>query len=139
MSQTVRFGVSMDAELLAALDGLLARKGYANRSEAIRDLVRDAIVEDDWDADDEPTAAVLSLVYDHHVGELAKRLTRIQHDQAGEITATLHVHLDHRHCLEVLVLRGLPRVLKKLSDKLVSTRGVKHGKLLVTTAGSRLP
>ena len=139
MAQTVRFGVSMDAELLAAFDTLLARKGYPNRSEAIRDMVRDAIVETEWDADEKPTVAVLCLVYDHDASGLASRLTAVQHEHVREITATLHVHLDARNCLEVLVLRGPPAKLRHLADQLTATRGVKHGQLVMTTTGKRLP
>ena len=139
MAQLVRFGVSMDAELLAAFDGLIRRKGYANRSEAIRDLARDALVQAAWDHDAGPAAAALCLVYDHHTRDLSHRLTRIQHDFAENIVSTLHVHLTQRDCLEVIVLQGMPKQLQRLADRLISVRGVKHGQLVATTTGQPLP
>ena len=139
MGQLVRFGVSMDAELLAAFDGLIRQKGYANRSEAIRDLVRDALVKTDWEQDAGPVAAALCMVYDHHTPDLTHRLTHMQHDFAENIVSTLHVHLSQHDCLEVVILRGMPSRLQKLADRLLSTRGVKHGRLMVTTAGQELP
>jgi CopG family nickel-responsive transcriptional regulator len=135
MAQLVRFGVSMDAELLAAFDGLIHRKGYANRSEAIRDLVRDALVQSEWDEDTAPAAAALCLVYDHHTPDLTARLTRIQHEFAESIVSTLHVHLGRRDCLEVIILRGMPGHLQRVADRLISARGVKHGRLVATTSG----
>jgi CopG family nickel-responsive transcriptional regulator len=129
----------MDAELLAAFDGLIGRKGYANRSEAIRDLLREALVKTDWEQDTEPAAAALCLVYDHHTHDLTGRLTQIQHDFADNVVSTLHVHLSHRDCLEVIILRGMPSRLQELADRLLSTRGVKHGRLMVTAAGQGLP
>ncbi len=138
MAQTVRFGVSMDAELLAAFDGLLARKGYANRSEAIRDLVRDAIIKTEWEDDAKPTVAVLCLVYDHHAAGLAARLNEVGHRHAREITATLHVHMDAHNCLEVLVLHGGSANLRRLADRMLTVRGVKHGQLMMTSTGKRL-
>jgi CopG family nickel-responsive transcriptional regulator len=139
MPQLVRFGVSMDAELLAAFDGLLAAKGYANRSEAIRDLVREALVKTEWEDDEGPTTAALCLVYDHHAHDLTGRLTRMQHEDADLIVSTLHVHLDTRDCLEVVILRGMPRRLQALADRLTSVRGVKHGRLVATTGSQPLP
>jgi CopG family nickel-responsive transcriptional regulator len=106
MTELLRFGVSMDAELLAAFDLLITRKGYSSRSEAIRDLVRDAIVKSQGADATQSTVAALCMVYDHHAPELTNRLTSLQHDFNHEIISTLHVHLDHRHCLEVIVLRG---------------------------------
>lgn len=137
MTHLLRFGVSMDAELLAAFDQLITRKGYANRSEALRDLVRDAIVENQWSDGREPTVAALCMVYDHHQSDLAAKLTSLQHDFTEHIVSTLHVHLDHRHCLEVIVLRGQPGVLKTFSDRMLATRGVKHGQLVMTGTGAK--
>jgi CopG family nickel-responsive transcriptional regulator len=138
MTDLVRFGVSMDTELLAAFDALIRRKGYANRSEAIRDLVRDVLIKTEWESDDGPTAAALCLVYDHHVPDLTERLTRIQHDSGELIVSTLHVHLTHRDCLEVIVLKGLPSRIRALADRLLTDRGVKHGQLVMTTTGQHL-
>lgn len=137
MTHLLRFGVSMDAELLAAFDQLITRKGYANRSEALRDLVRDAIVENQWSDGRAPTVAALCMVYDHHQSDLAAKLTSLQHDFTDRIVSTLHVHLDHRHCLEVIVLRGQPGELKTFSDRMLATRGVKHGQLVMTGTGAK--
>jgi len=138
MPQIVRFGVSMDAELLAAFDALVTAKGYPNRSEALRDMVREAIVHRDWHQGAAPAVAALCIVYDHHAGDLPRRLARLQHEHTREITATLHVHLDERNCLEVIVLKGSPAKLQRLADRVISTRGVKHGKLVITTTGKHL-
>ena len=104
-SELVRFGVAMDNDLLDRFDALIARRGYATRSEALRDLVRGALVEAHLEADG-PAVATLTLVYDHHVRELSERLTEMQHDLGEHVVSTLHVHLDHDHCMEVIVLRG---------------------------------
>ena len=138
MAQTVRFGVSMDAELLAAFDALNARKGYVNRSEAVRDLVRDALVRAEWEREAGPAVAALCIVFDHKTRDLSRRLAALQHEHSGEITAALHVHLDAHNCLEVIVLRGAPDRIRRLADRVISTRGVKHGQLVLTTTGSRL-
>ena len=135
MAQLVRFGVSMDAELLAAFDQLTSRKGYANRSEAIRDLVRDCIVKTEWERDQKPLVAALCVVYDHHAPNLHSRLAALQHEHASQVTATLHVHLDSHNCLEIIVLRGTPSKLRRLADQIISTRGVKHGQLVMTSTG----
>lgn len=135
MTQLLRFGVSMDAELLAAFDQLISQKGYANRSEALRDLVREAIVRSQPTTSREPTIATLCMVYDHHLPELASKLTALQHDFTHQIVSTLHVHLDHDHCLEVIVLRGPAADLHAFADRMLATRGVKHGQLVVTGTG----
>jgi len=135
MANLARFGVSMEQELLAAFDGLIAEKGYANRSEAVRDLVRQALVARQWQIPRRLAVGALCLVYDHHVRDLANRLTRMQHEHVAHIISTLHVHLDHHNCLEVLVLRGRSDELQGLADRLIATRGVKHGQLVMTTTG----
>jgi CopG family nickel-responsive transcriptional regulator len=135
MTELLRFGVSMDAELLAAFDLLITRKGYSNRSEAIRDLVRDAIVKSQGADATQSTVAALCMVYDHHAPELTNRLTSLQHDFNHEVVSTLHVHLDHRHCLEVIVLRGPGAAIQTFADRLLAIRGVKHGELVMTGAG----
>ncbi len=135
MSKTTRFGVSLDDGLLKSFDGLCKRNGYANRSEAIRDLIRKALVEDGWNRADEQGAGTLTLVYDHHQSDISKRLTAIQHDDHDCIIATLHVHLDHHNCLEVLVLKAEVERVRDLANRLLSTRGVKHGAFSLTTTG----
>ncbi len=137
MKTLARFGVSMDAVLLEVLDGLVERRGYANRSEAIRDLVRAAHVRDVWDRGDAPVVGTLTLVYDHHVPEVGERLTSLQHDHGDLVHSTMHVHLSHHMCLEVIILRGEADAVRSLADRLLAARGVKHGEL-VATAGEDL-
>jgi CopG family nickel-responsive transcriptional regulator len=138
MAQLVRFGVSMEAELLEAFDKVISRRGYANRSEAIRDLIRESLVEQEWRTGKETTCGVLCLVYDHHLHDLSHKLMHVQHEAVHEIISTLHVHLDHDNCLEVVVMRGRPAQLQSLSDRLISTRGVRYGRLTIATTGSQL-
>jgi len=137
MSRLVRFGVSMDKRLLAALDAVVARRKYANRSEALRDLIRAEQVREAWEDGEGPVVGTLTLVYDHHVREVSERLVALQHDHEGLVVSALHVHLSHRTCLEVIVLRGRPREVRTLADRLIAARGVKHGRL-VATAGEDL-
>ncbi len=135
MSGTTRFGVSLDTTLLASFDELCARRSYGNRSEAIRDLLRKALVEDAWERAHTDGAGTLTLVYDHHKSDIAKRLMHIQHDHHDCIITTLHVHLDHDNCLEVLVLKGECDKIRTLAQRLISIRGVKHGAFSFTTTG----
>ncbi|MFP5240052.1 MAG: nickel-responsive transcriptional regulator NikR [Acidobacteriota bacterium] len=138
MGKTIRFGVSLNSDLLEQFDSLCEERSYPNRSEAIRDLIRSVLVEKEQQADDREIAGVLSLVYDHHFSDLAQRLVEIQHDEHDVILTTMHVHLDHHNCLEVLILKGGGEAIRRLSDKLISTKGVKHGKLTLTTTGQGL-
>ena len=138
MGKLTRFGVSLDEELLEPFDALCAVKGYSNRSEAIRDLIRKALVAEEWQQADGQGAGTLTLVYDHHKNDLARRLTQMQHDEHDIIIATLHVHLDHHHCLEVLILKGEAARVRALADKLISCKGVKHGTFSGTTTGQDL-
>ena len=131
-----RFGVSLEEDLLVAFDALVTARGYTNRSEAIRDLIRDALVDRDWASDDAETAAAVVLVYDHHRRDLASKLTDLQHRALGVTIAAMHAHLDHDNCLEVILLRGKARELKRIGDQLIATKGVKHGRLVGTTTGS---
>ena len=138
MGETVRFGISIDNGLLGRFDRVVEEKGYVNRSEAIRDLIRDALVEQAWEAGEEETVGTVTLVYDHHVHDLSEKLTEYQHDHHERIISTLHVHLDHHNCLEVLVIKGTARSVKRLADALIGVKGVKHGKLVMTTTGQGL-
>jgi CopG family transcriptional regulator, nickel-responsive regulator len=138
VANITRFGVSLDERLLAKFDRLNERKGYANRSEAIRDLIRDSLVRDQWELGDTDAVGTLTLVYDHGTRELEERLTELQHAHFQTIVSTLHVHLDAHHCLEVLVLRGNAALLKAIADRLIGTRGVKHGTFSATTEGKAL-
>ncbi|MCR4404170.1 MAG: nickel-responsive transcriptional regulator NikR [Candidatus Acetothermia bacterium] len=137
MGELVRFGVSMDEELLARFDELIAELGYANRSEALRDLVRDRLVQREWEAGEEVVGVVI-LLYDHHKRELADRLTDLQHEHHELILSTMHIHLDEANCLEVLAVRGPGNEVQRLADRLIGLKGVKHGKLAATSTGQRL-
>lgn len=137
MDRLVRFGVSVDQRLLEEFDRHIQRRHYTNRSEAIRDLIRDSLVGQEW-SEDKETVGTITFVYDHHVRDLTGKLTDIQHAYQGQILSGMHVHLDHDHCLEVLVVRGKGSQIKKVADALVSVKGVKHGKLTMTTTGKSL-
>ena len=134
MGKLVRFGVSMDERVLKALDEIVEQRHYANRSEAIRDLVRGEQVREDWEKGNRPVVGTLTLVYDHHVREVNERLVNLQHDREDVVHSAMHVHLSHRMCLEVIVLRGKPREIRDLADRLIAARGVKHGRLVATAA-----
>jgi CopG family nickel-responsive transcriptional regulator len=138
MKETVRFGISIEAQLLDSFDASIHSKGYNNRSEAVRDLIRGSLVEEQWQGKDEETVGTVTLVYDHHTRELADKLTEHQHSHHKAILSSLHIHLDAHHCLEVVVLKGKNKVIKKLADELISTKGIKHGKLVTTTTGNFL-
>ena len=137
MKRLVRFGVSLDHHLLDDFDLLIERKNYTNRSEALRDLIRDNLVGQEWDENKE-TVGTITIVYDHHVHDLTEKLTDIQHRFHRLVLSTMHVHLDHDHCVEVLVVRGKGGAIKKVADTLIGTKGVKHGKLTMTTTGQGL-
>ncbi len=138
MSGAIRFSVSLSDELLKQFDRLLEEKGYSNRSEGIRDLIRDFLVQQEIQENEE-VIGVITLVYDHHVRELTDKLIELQHESKAEVITSIHVHLDHHNCLEVIVSRGQGEVLRKFADQLIGTRGVKHGKFVITSTGSKLP
>ncbi|MDP2183693.1 MAG: nickel-responsive transcriptional regulator NikR [Actinomycetota bacterium] len=135
MPGIVRFGISADERLLDRFDALISEKGYVNRSEAIRDLIRNSLVEELWNVGEERAVGTVTLVYDHHSTDLADKLTEHQHSHHEEIVSTLHIHLDAHHCLEVVVLRGQAKEIKRLADELIGTKGVKHGKFVASTTG----
>ena len=136
--EAARFGVSIPPKLLQRFDQAIGELGYANRSEAIRDLIRDRLVELDWEAEETETVGTVTLVYDHHTRELTEKLTELQHRAHEAVISGMHVHMDAHNCLEVLVVRGRGRDIKHLADRLISTKGVKHGKLVMTTVGDKL-
>jgi CopG family transcriptional regulator, nickel-responsive regulator len=133
MGETVRFGISMDDKLLENFDKLIEQKGYANRSEAIRDLIRAAQVELELEQEEKEGVGTVTLVYNHHVRDLSDKLTEQQHAYHDQIISSLHVHLDAHNCLEVLIVRGKVRDVRKIADELIGVKGVKHGKLVMTT------
>jgi CopG family nickel-responsive transcriptional regulator len=135
-----RIGISLEADLLAQFDRLIEQKGYVNRSEAIRDLIREALVQREWSEADggEERVAVATLVYDHDASSLAQKLAHIQHENHRAVVSALHVHMDEHNCLEVLVLRGRARDVLRMGEGLVSTKGVKFGRLVPATTGQSL-
>ncbi len=135
-----RIGISLEVELLGQFDRLIEGKGYENRSEAIRDLIRDSLVQRDWSESSghEERVAVVVLVYDHDASSLAQKLAHIQHENHKAVVSALHVHMDAHNCLEVLVLRGRAKDVVSMGEGLVSTKGVKFGKLVPATTGQGL-
>jgi CopG family nickel-responsive transcriptional regulator len=138
MSELSRIGVAIDSDLLKKFDHLIASRGYTNRSEAFRDLIREELVQRTWERPESNVVGTVTLVYDHHVRMLKEKLTDLQHSHFHQILSTLHVHLDHDNCLEVLVVRGKAAAVKKIADALISTKGVKHGRLTLTSTGVEL-
>ncbi|MDN0054609.1 nickel-responsive transcriptional regulator NikR [Collinsella ihumii] len=137
--ELVRFSVAVPEEMLAGFDALIARRGDArNRSEAIRDLMRAALVRENLRTPDEQVIGSLTMIYDHHTGDLTRRLDEVQHDYTDEIVSTMHVHLDHHNCLEILALRGKGARVYELADKLLGLRGVHHGELTCAATGASL-
>jgi len=133
-----RFSVSLEGELLKAFDGYLDNMGYTSRSEAVRDLIRAKLVVKEWQDPKAEGVAVVTLVYDHHQRDLPEKLTELQHRFFRQIVSTTHIHLDRHNCLEVIIVRGKAKMLQKIADLLISTKGVKHGRLLTTTTGKTL-
>ncbi len=130
----MRFSVAMPEDLLARFDELVARRGLAkNRSEVVRDLVRDALVEDDCAVPGQEVAGTLTIVFDHHAGDLQEKLHAIQHDYFSNIVSTMHVHLDAHMCLEIIVLRGETGLVQDVANLILGTKGVQNGKLVLTT------
>jgi CopG family transcriptional regulator, nickel-responsive regulator len=134
-----RFSASLPGDLLRGLDSMSREKGYRTRSLAIADMIRSGIVEHRQHRPDAEIAGSLTIVYDHHQRNVQSVLTSIQHDHHHLILSTLHVHLDHDNCLEVIVLRGKAAEIKHLAERIIAAKGVKHGKLAITTTGKDLP
>src|SRR6516165_8473050 len=133
MPELTRISISLESSLLDAFDKLISGKGYATRSEAIRDLIRDRLIREDSSQTKGEQVAVVTLVYDHHARELAARLIDKQHHHHDLVVSSLHVHLGARHCLEVSVLRGPSAEVQHLGDELLSVRGVLHGEIAFTS------
>lgn len=139
MGKLARFGVAMDEDLLARFDELVARRGVAaNRSEAVRDLVRDSLVDAEWEDSADEIVGTVTMVFDHHASDLSEKLDSLQHAHFDKIVSAMHVHLDAHNCLEVLVVRGRSADVRAISEGLLGTKGVKHGKLVTTTTGRHL-
>jgi CopG family nickel-responsive transcriptional regulator len=135
---TTRFGISLEEGLLREFDRHIAGKGYGNRSDAIRGLIRDALVREQWEAGTGEAVGTITLVYSHDTRELTDTLTDIQHLHHASVVSTMHIHLDGHNCLEVLVVRGKGKDIRKIADRLIGARGVKHGKLTLATTGKGL-
>lgn len=138
MGKLVRFSISLDSELLADLGRMVEKSGCQNRSEAIRDLIRERLVEEEWKDENRETVAVLALVYDHESREISEIINRIQHENFRLIVSSTHIHMDEHNCLEAVIMRGKSRLIRKTADELLGLRKVKHGKLLMTTTGRDL-
>jgi len=132
MSDLARVGVAIDGELLEQFDRQIERRGYTNRSEAFRDLIRDSLIRENVAAPKAQVIGTLTLVYDHHVRQLADRLNDFQHEHHRQIVSTLHIHLDHHNCMEVIVLRGRCADVQKIADGLISLKGIRHGQLALS-------
>ncbi len=130
----IRFGISLPENLSRRFDQLIARRQYASRSEALRDLIRKTLIEDEI-ASDAETLGVLHLLYDHHKHELSDKLTTVQHDHHEMIISSTHVHLDHHNCLEVILLKGKASEIQQIADSLIAEKGVQNGKLYLTAKG----
>jgi CopG family nickel-responsive transcriptional regulator len=137
MSQLSRTGVSLEEDLLKEFDRLIAKRGYQNRSEAIRDLIREALLAETVDSN-KPVVGTLTLVYDHHVPGLSQKLTETQHGAGAMVLAATHVHLDHHYCLEVIIMKGRSKDIQTIADRMLALRGVELGKLVLTNSGKDL-
>ncbi len=137
MSELARTGVSLEEDLLNEFDRLIAKRGYKNRSEAFRDLIREALLSETVDSN-KPVVGTLTLVYDHHVPNLSEKLTETQHSVGAMVLAATHVHLDHHYCLEVIIMKGRSRELQEIADRMLALRGVELGKLVLANSGKDL-
>ena len=138
MPKITRLGISIPQELVEAFDRLTRGKGYRTRSEAVRDVIRDYLVAQEWEGVRGHVVGTVTIVYDHETRELTHVLTELQHQFHDAIVCTTHVHLDEHNCLEVIVVKGRSDQVRAIADRLISTRGVKHGKLMCTTTGKKL-
>lgn len=134
----VRFGVSLDEKLLTKFDTHISEKGYMNRSEAIRDLIRDVLVVQQIEKPDVEAFGTLTIIYNHHHGDISDKLNNLQHDYFQNIVSTTHIHLDAHNCLEVLILKGKAGLLKSLADMILSIKNVKHGKFVIASTETDL-
>jgi CopG family nickel-responsive transcriptional regulator len=137
MPHLSRTGVSLDEGLLSEFDRLITKRGYKNRSEAFRDLIREALLSETVDLN-RPVVGTLTLVYDHHVPNLSEKLTDAQHSAGAMVLAATHVHLDHHYCLEVIIMKGRSKEIQGIADRILALRGVELGKLVLTNSGKDL-
>ena len=137
MANIVRTGVSLEQELLRQFDESIRERGYQNRSEAIRDLIRDHLVSREADKN-KVVAGTLTIIYDHHRPNLTEKLVEVQHHAGSQVLAATHVHLDHHNCLEVVIMKGKSGSIRAVANAILSLQGVKHGQLVVTSTGKDL-
>lgn len=135
MKKVVRFGVSIEKDLVKRFDELTKRENYPNRSEAFRDLIREKLVREEWAQGKQEVAGVVTLVYDHHKRDVRNQLEDVQHNFHALVVAAQHIHLDHDNCLEMIVIRGNPRKVQDLGNRMKSIKGVKYGQLSMATTG----
>ncbi len=138
MDGTVRFSVSVNSELLKKFDEVIKEKKYENRSEAVRDLIRDFLIEREWERADREVMGALTLLYSHETRGIIENLIDIQHERCANIISTMHIHLDEDNCMEIIAIKGLPQEVTEISDMLISCRGVKHGKLVMSSIGNEI-
>lgn len=136
MSELSRIGITIPTELLDQFDRAISAKDYASRSEAVRDMIRDTLIQKSVGEGRGEVIGTLTLVYDHHARQLSEKLTGMQHQHHSQIVSTVHVHLDHHNCLEVIILRGRGSDIQAIANGLIATKGVRHGKLTVTSASA---
>jgi CopG family transcriptional regulator, nickel-responsive regulator len=137
MSTLVRFGVSLNKDLLERFDALIKERNYTNRSEAFRDLIREEFIKQEWQEEGD-VAGAITLIYDHHRKELLNKVTDLQHDYQKVIISTQHIHLDHDNCLEIVAVKGNPAEVQRLAATLRSLKGVKHGTLNMSSTGKEI-
>ena len=136
-SKLVRFGVSLEEELLTQFDRLIKQRKYTNRSEALRDMIREELIKKEWTENKEVTGAI-TLVYDHHTRELVTKVLDVQHDYHTCILSSQHIHLDHHNCFEIIVTKGKSKEIEELYQKLKSIKSVKHVGFMMATKGKNL-
>jgi len=138
LNDTERFSVSINRSLLKRFDEAIRERKYKNRSKAIRDLIREFLIEREWEKAEGEVMGALTLLYDHETGNIIQRLLTIQHERFRNIISTMHIHLDEHNCMEVIAIKGLPHEVKEIAYSLISCRGVKHGKLVMTSLGKEI-
>ncbi len=138
MAKTVRFSVSISRDLLKRFDQAIRERSYKSRSKAIRDLIVNFIVEREWEKSDREVMGSLTILYDHESRGLLDRLLDIQHECRGNIISTMHTHIDERNCMEILAVRGYPGEIREIADKILSCKGVKHGRLVMSVTGAEI-
>lgn len=137
MSNLIRFGISIDQQLLEKFDNLIDKENYQNRSEAIRDLIRESLVEEEWSHNQKIIGAI-ALVYDHHQRQLVNKLLDIQHNFHNIVISSQHIHIDHDNCLEIMIVKGASQFIKKFYNKIRATKGIKHVNIMKSTSGKEL-